>query len=98
MAFPENLDQFFDTDDFAVQAIINTSPTPRTINVIFESPTEGVQMYETAVESDAPFLKCKTSDLSGVTRSNTVTVNAVVYKIGKIAQDGNGTSKIYLKT
>lgn len=98
MAFAEDLDQFFDTDDFGVSATINTTPAPTTINVIFDTPTEGVLMYESAVEADAPGFECKTSDLAGVTVGNTATINAVVYKIKKIRHDGTGTSRVTLKT
>lgn len=97
MAFTENLNQFFDTDDFAVSAVINTNPS-RTINVIFETPTEETEIYNTAIESNAPFLQCKTSDLSGVSRTNTVAIAGTVYKIGLIRHSGSGTSLVFLKT
>jgi hypothetical protein len=97
MAFTENLSQFFETDDFGVEATINTSPS-RTINVIFDTPTEGVQMYESSVEADAPVFECNTSDLAGVTVGNTATIGGSVYKIKKIRDDGTGVSRVTLKT
>lgn len=100
MAFTENLDQFFDTDDFAVSAVITLSDaSTRAINVIFDSPTQSVDIYDVEIEADAPFLRCKTSDLAGVKNNDTVSVNSQIYKIKKITNDdGTGVSLIYLKT
>lgn len=97
MAFAEDLSVFFDTDGFAVECVINTT-SPRTIDVIFGTPTEGAQLYDSSVEADAPFFHCKTSDLSGVTVGKTATINTVVYKIKKIRDDGTGVSRVSLKT
>ncbi|HEY8562796.1 MAG TPA: head-tail joining protein [Pyrinomonadaceae bacterium] len=97
MAFTEDLDDFFDTGDFAVDCLINTA-TPRTIGVIFSTPTEAVSVYEQSVEASAPFLICKTSDVAGVFRNHTATIDGTVYEIARISDDGNGTSRIYLKT
>jgi hypothetical protein len=96
MAFAEDLDIFFDLDGFALACVINTDP-PRTIMVIFSTPTEEVAMYEANVEASAPFLKCKTSEISGVKDGNTATVNAKVYKIRRIENEGTGTSRLHLK-
>ena len=100
MAFTEDLDQFFDTDDFAVPCSIDTTP-PRSIDVIFSRPTESVSMYEAQVEAPAPFLLCKTGDLAGVRSGrsgNSATIDAVAYKIERIEHEGAGTSRVYLKT
>ena len=100
MAFTEDLDLFFDDDDFAVSAVINTTPQ-RTIKAIFSTPTDSVALYEQAIEAPAPFLHCKTSDVSGVRSgkgANTATVAGTSYKIERIEHDGTGTSRLYLKT
>lgn len=97
MAFDEDLDIYFDLDGFAVECLINTVP-PRTIKVIFNSPTESLGLYEANVEAAAPYLKCQSADIAGVKRGRTATINAVTYTIERVAHDGNGTSNLYLKT
>ncbi|HRJ90431.1 MAG TPA: hypothetical protein PLX39_17275 [Pyrinomonadaceae bacterium] len=96
MAFTENLDDFFDLDDFAVECEINTSPR-RTISVLMSTPTEEVTLYEGAVEAGAKFFKAKTADIDGVRDGHKATIGGTVYTIRTIAEDGHGTSRLYLK-
>lgn len=97
MAFTEDLSVFFDTDDFAVEAIFNLTPSgTRTVNVIFNTPSQEVRIYDQTIESDAPFLTCRTSDLATIPNRGTVTIDAVAYTIGKIVHDGTGVSTVYL--
>lgn len=96
--FSENLNQFFETNDFAVDAVINYgSNQTRDLKVIFETPSQSVEIYDTAIEADAPRLSCKTSDLSQVKQYDTVTVQSNTYKIERISHDGTGISFLYLK-
>jgi len=99
MAFTENLDQFFDDSDFAVDAVFNLSPSgTRTVKTIFDTPTQSVDIYDTSIEADAPFLRCKTADLSNVKINANVLIGAVNYKVKRITNDGTGVSIVYLKT
>ena len=98
MALTENLDQFFDTDDFAVDAVITlTNSSTVAVKVIFNTPSQSVQIYNTDIEFDKPFCEIKTSDLNGVKRGNAILINSVNYKIEKIVDDGTGVSTLYLK-
>ena len=96
--FSENLNQFFEINDFAIDAVINygTNQT-RNVKVIFETPSQSVEIYNTSIEADAPRLSCKTSELNGVKTGNTVTAQSVTYKIIQISHDGTGISFLYLK-
>ena len=96
MPFTENLSVFFDPDGFAQDAVFNLSPTPRTVQVIFNTPSQAVDIYDAQVEADAPNLMAPTSDLASVTRARTVTVNGTTYKVERIANDGTGVSTVYL--
>lgn len=96
MAFDEDLSQFFDIDDFAVEATIGTVPA-RTIKVIFETPSQSVEIFDTNIETDAPRLQCKTSDLVGVPSKSKITISGKTYDIGKVSDDGTGVSFMYLK-
>lgn len=99
MAFTEDLDQFLDTDDFAVEAVFSLAPSgTRNVNVIFDTPTQSVDIYDTAIETDAPFVRCKTEDLNGVKINANVQIASVNYKVKRITNDGTGISIVYLKT
>lgn len=93
MAFTEDLSLFFETDDFAVEAIFGT----KKVNVIFNTPTQEVTVYDQEIVSDAPFLTCRTSDLSGVAPRSPVKVGGTTYTIARITNDGTGVSQVYLK-
>lgn len=98
MAFDEDLAQFFEQDDFAVEAVIkNGSTVIRTISVIFNTPTQEVAIFDTSAGVNAPFVQCQTSDLSGITGSHTMTINSVVYRISEQDNDGTGISTVQLK-
>ena len=99
MAFTEDLNQFFDTDDFAVEAVINMPlAATRNVKVIFNTPSQSVQIYDTSIQYDAPNCQIKTSDLSGVKQNrDTILINAVTYKIELIIHDGTGISTLQLQ-
>lgn len=100
MAFTEDLSVFFDTKTgFADDAVINLSPTgTRRVKVIFNTPTQSVQIFDSSIEADAPNLQVETSDLTGVRKGReTITVRGRTYSIEKIADDGTGLSTLYLK-
>jgi hypothetical protein len=97
MAFDEDLSLFFDVSGgFAVAAVITMGSSTRSIPGIFNDPTQSVEIYDTAVEAGNPFLTAQTSDLAGVKRGHTATMNAVVYKIERVHHDGTGLSTVYL--
>lgn len=96
MAFIEDLAQFFAEDDFAVPAVFSLKAGgSRTVSAIFNSPTQGVQIFDTEIEADAAFLTCRTADLDGAAR--TVTIDGKTHAIKKIVDEGTGTSSVYLK-
>jgi hypothetical protein len=97
MAFTENLQQFFETEDFAIGVtFVLASGATRQIKAIFDTPSQSVELYETAIEAGVPKLICATSETSGLERAST-TINGVAYKIARIAHDGTGVSVLYLK-
>jgi hypothetical protein len=91
--FTEDLSQFFADKDFAVSAKIGS----KVIDVIFDSPTHSVDIFDTSIEADSPRLSCKTADLNGVKRGQSITVDNKTFKIEKITDDGTGISYLYLK-
>lgn len=98
MAFAENLTQFFDTRDFAEVATLHLAgPTTRTINAIFNHPSQEVTLYDTAVEADSPNMQCQKADALGLARGNTVDVGGSTHKVVRIADDGTGLVTVYFE-
>lgn len=98
MAFEEDLSQFFDQKDFAVEAVIKSGAAViRTISVIFNDPTQDVAVFDAEVQSNLPFAQCESSDLVGVTHAHTMTIGATVYRIKDIHSDGTGISIVQLR-
>ncbi|HWT00199.1 MAG TPA: hypothetical protein VN256_08125 [Pyrinomonadaceae bacterium] len=98
MPFTEDLSQFFEQDEFAVAAVIKNGPTViRSISVIFNTPTQEAAIFDAGAEVNVPFMQCQTSDLTGVTKSHTVTINGVAYRIGEREDDGTGVSTVQLR-
>lgn len=98
MAFTEDLSQFFETDDFAVEAVITLPDSSlRTVKTIFNTPSQSVEIYDTNIESDAPNLTVKTADLTGVKTRNSINVGGTDYLIEHISHDGTGVSTLFIK-
>jgi hypothetical protein len=101
MAFTEDLSQFFDTDDFAVAAIIKTSAAAvvRNINVIFDKPSNPLALFEGQVTKPMPFVRCRTADVADViANSHTMTIAGTEYRIVEPPEDdGTGVSTVQIR-
>lgn len=85
-------DVFLDNEEFAVDVIYNTV----TFGGIFDdgfidSADDGI-----AVESTAPQVQVKTSDVTAASHGDSITVDGTVYKIIGKQPDGTGMSLILL--
>jgi hypothetical protein len=99
----EDLDTFFNTDEFAVAAVLTTATATKTINVLFDEVFDAFAskplfdyVYERAgarAESRLLTATCKTSDILGAHHQDTILINAKTYIIVGITpqQDGNIT-------
>ena len=98
MAFTEDLTPFFDTDDFAVEAVFTrASATIATCNVIYDVPTEYRTMDTVSLAEDAPFLMCRTADIADVEAQDSVTIDGTAYTVAQIKDDGTGVTRIDLE-
>lgn len=96
--FAEDLSQFFDeTTGFGVRAVFTRGGAPiATVAVIFNDPSQSVEIYNTDVEEPAPFLQAPTASLAAVKRADTATVNGATFRIERIHPDGTGISIVLL--
>lgn len=75
----EDLDVFLNVDDFADAAIYTpTGGTPKAIVVDFHS--EYFEPLGNIVESSAPWLSCKQSDVPNLAQGDTFIIDGVTYK------------------
>lgn len=99
MAFTEDFSVFFSNKDFAVEAKITLpNNSTRNISVIFDKQIQTVELLDSTIAANTPNFLCKTEDLSGVKRGNSVLINSVNYSIERMESDGTGTSTVLLRT
>ncbi len=96
MAIESDADRklFFDTDDFAVVATINS------VSVNGQFGNEYLEISDIA--GTQPVFTCRTLDLDAiaptVSRSSTITIASVNYTIQNIEADGTGITVLILTT
>lgn len=97
MAFTEDLELFFDEEDgFAVPAIFTVDGTDRSVSVIFNDPTQAIEIYGVEIEAGAPSLVAQEDNLDGVRRGTSVEVNNVEYRVERVRASGTGTAIVFL--
>lgn len=105
----DELDEFFDTDDFATRGVITSDAFTKTLNVIFDADTEEVSPFpETDIVAVKPSFICKNVDLADVEPGMTFTMPDLeahedgygkTYKLTPriVSEGGPQTSRVYLK-
>lgn len=90
----DDLDTFFNSSDFAVDATLNGDTT---ITVIFDDDYDLIAAGEAGIGGSEPMVKCKTSDVQGV-ELLTLAINGTVYNIaGPPEPDGTGITILKLE-
>lgn len=78
----EELDQFFDADDFAVPAVISfRAGGTRNVNVIFDDPYVNAEAGGYERDDVRPKASGKLSDFSGVGRFDKITIDGTTYDV-----------------
>lgn len=93
----EDLDDFFDPDEFAVPAVIHLTGGDRNVTVILNTPTEAVQMFGGEVEANGDYLLGKWSDIGDVPINTVVTVAGRDRKVLAKKQHDSGTGTLHVK-
>ncbi len=89
-------DVFLDEDEFAEEFVFSRSGA--TINCIFDDAFEVAVEGGQGVETSAPQVIAKDSDVTGIVQGDTLTrvSNSVVYKVTKPMPDGTGMTVVLL--
>ena len=88
--FTEDLSLFFNTNDFAVQALFNGS---NIINGILGNAYAEIN----GVESTRPAFTCALEDVAGVSHGNTLVIDGDTYHVVGVKPDGVGVMTLVLE-
>lgn len=89
----EDLDDFLDTDEFAVQVVAGV----HSFSGIFNDPFRSVDFGDYSAETTSPTLTCKSIDVAGLKRGDTLIIDGAGYDLLSGPQgDGTGISVIEL--
>lgn len=89
MAFVEDFEAFFDTEDFAVIATFSGT----SVSGIFDESFMEVQ----GVEGFHPVFTCAQADVSSVAHGDSITIGGVVFHIQGVQRDGTGMVALILE-
>lgn len=91
----EDLDEFYDEEEFAQSAdfvVDKDAATPVTvsISVLFYNEFQAAALYGNDVASQNPMVRCKATDVIGVDKDSTFTVDSVLYYVRNVHPNGTG--------
>ena len=98
MFYDDDIDTFLDSDEYAVgiSYLAYGSAAATTIYGIFDAPGSIVTIGRATMMIEQPQVKVKTTDISGITTSDTMTIGSTEYKIASWTHDGTGVSTVIL--
>jgi hypothetical protein len=94
----EDLTVFLQADEFAVTATVALQDgTTRLVVGIFDDPFLNAQLGEYELDTARPRLTCRATDVEGVTRGDTATIDGEVFDVMTGPQgDGTGMATLDL--
>lgn len=94
----ENLDDFLDTDEFAVSGVLSFQAGGSvSVNVIFDDPYLNAQIGEYEMDTTNPRVLGKLSELKLALRGDILTIGSLDYDVLTLAQpDGTGMATLSL--
>lgn len=97
MPFTEDLDQFFDIDEFASSATYTPAGgSAKTVPVIYQKEQRLITDDGAQYVDQAPSALCKSADVVGVRKGDALEVNGIVYTIHAYPDDGHGVITLEL--
>lgn len=98
MGLADDLTPFFNLDEHAVEAAIQTPQgvAVRTIKVILSVPVGEVQVGAGEVAHLQPTFQCPTAELAGVKKDYKAVIAGTTYAVVRRENDGTGLSTVWL--
>jgi len=94
----ENLNAFFQTDEFATTAVVTSAEgVSRSVVGIFDDPYLDAQLGEYRLDTSSPRLQCSETVLAGINRGDGVVIDGVEYvALAAPKSDGTGLATLEL--
>lgn len=87
-----DLAAFFDADDFAETVTVGGV----SVLAIFDAPFDMFNAASGTVETSAPKITCKSTDVSAAVHGTTVVARSTTYYVNGIQNDGAGLTVLFL--
>ena len=92
----EDLDEFFDHDEFATVALFQTNNSPLSVTGIFDNAYLLAETGEVDLETTQPRFTCKASSVAMVKREQEVTIENQLFSVLTVEPDGTGMTVVAL--
>lgn len=93
--FAEDLLESLSCDDHGVEAIFNCTTIEGILDNAYEDVAAGGPV---PFAMSHPHFSCRTTDVPGVARGDTLTIGTVIYTIRNIEPDGTGLTVLMLES
>lgn len=91
-----DLDDILSPEEFGLAVTYTKGQTVKPVNVLFWNGFHEGQIYGDGVDTMNPYCVGKEADFSGISGSDTLTINGTLYHIVGYEPDGMGAIKIIL--
>jgi hypothetical protein len=93
--FEDDLDDFFDTDEFAIDIVYNG----KTLNAIFDDEFAAIEAGYSSIDSSDPQIMLKSSDVedNNMADGDTISISGESFLIHSKQPDGTGVTTLILK-
>lgn len=97
MPMSEDFSVFFNTSEFATEALFGPNGSQASINGIFENEFYEVEQAEyVGISAKQPTFSCATTQVASYSQGAKVVINGTEYEIRDIRDDGTGLSQVIL--
>ena len=90
----DDLGGFFNVDEFAHAATFSALAEP--VNGVYNNAYEAEDVLDMEFSGTAPTFTCATSDLTGVSEGQQVTVAGILHRITDMQESGTGHTTVVL--
>jgi hypothetical protein len=93
----QDLLNFFDTETHGITASISIDGTSSNISVIINNEYFDIPGDSVDIVGSQPVVHCRSTDVSGVDTSDTITISGITYNIVNIQPDNTGVTVLVLQ-
>jgi hypothetical protein len=94
----QDLLNFFDADAHGKTATVTINGSSSTISVILNNEYFAIAGESVDIDGTQPVATCRTSDVTNIDTSDSITIDSIAYNITNIQPDGTGITVLILQT